>query len=112
MVDQIAVVQITGKIMKELLENGLSLWPKYDGRFPLTSGLKFKFDPAKPPGSRIVEGSLVTSDEKAIEMDKYYSLAVKYYLSTGKDGFHSFQDPSVIYPPNNPNFCHDGLPVY
>ena len=109
MIDQIACVQVTGKILKKILENGLSLWPKYDGRWPLTSGLSFKFDPSKPPGDRIVEGSLTTTEGVPIDPEKYYSLAAKYFLTTGKDGYSAFQDPSVIYPPN---FSHDGLPVF
>ena len=92
--------------MKQILENGISLWPKYDGRWPLTSGLKFKFDPKLPPGHRIIDGSMVTDKGELIEMDKHYSLATKYYMTTGKDGFSAFSDPSVIYPPN---YNHDNL---
>ena len=109
MIDQIACVQVNGKILKQILENGISLWPKYDGRWPLTSGLLFKFDPARPPGDRIVDGSLTTTDGVPIEPEKYYSLAAKYFLTTGKDGYGAFQDQSVIFPPN---FSHDGLPVF
>jgi 5'-nucleotidase len=81
--------------MLDILENGVSLWPKYDGRWPLTAGLKFKFDPSKEPGSRILRESFVKSDGSPIEMDKIYSLACKYFLQTGKDGFTTFLEPSI-----------------
>lgn len=43
--DRAYKVRMPGRILKEVLENGVSKWPKYDGRFPLTSGLHMKFDP-------------------------------------------------------------------
>ena len=39
------IVQVPGKIMKNLLENGISAWPNFDGRWPIFSGCKFNFDP-------------------------------------------------------------------
>jgi len=36
-----------------MLENGVSGYPKFEGRFPQVSGVRFKFDPRKPPGQRI-----------------------------------------------------------
>lgn len=44
------------------LENGVSQWPKLEGRFPQTSGVKFKFDPSKPAGERVVPGSVCITD--------------------------------------------------
>jgi 5'-nucleotidase len=44
--DRIVVVQISGKTLRDALENGVSSWPKYDGRFPVISGLRFEFDPS------------------------------------------------------------------
>lgn len=56
--------------MLNILENGVSAWPMYDGRFPLVSGVKFKFDGRKPVGSRVEGGSLVTDEGKPVEMEK------------------------------------------
>jgi 5'-nucleotidase len=38
-------LKVPGRTMHHILENGLSFYPKYDGRWPCTSGLKFHFDP-------------------------------------------------------------------
>jgi 5'-nucleotidase len=54
MTDLICSFRITGKKLKEILECGLSMYPKLDGRFPLTSGIKFKFDPELEIGNRIL----------------------------------------------------------
>ena len=41
------------------MENGVSKYPNYDGRFPNISGFKFKFDPGQKPGERVLKDSLV-----------------------------------------------------
>lgn len=53
MPDKVIVVKVLGSTFKEALENGVSAWPKYDGRFPSVSGVRFKFDPSKEAGRRI-----------------------------------------------------------
>ena len=37
----------------EALENGVSQYPKLEGRFPQVAGVNFAFDPDQPAGSRI-----------------------------------------------------------
>jgi 5'-nucleotidase len=54
MTDKVLKIKITGAILREVLENGVSLWPSYDGRWPITSGIKFEFDAERPPGERII----------------------------------------------------------
>ena len=71
------------------------MWPKFDGRWPLTSGICFKFDPSQPVGSRIVPGSMTDEEGNPIEMEKYYTLASKYFIATGKDGYTTFLDPGI-----------------
>ena len=96
MTDKVVKVMLTGQQMKDVLENGVSMWPKMDGRWPLTSGLKFKFDPSRPPLDRIIAGSLKDDFGVAIEMEKQYTLASKYFISTGKDGFSAFLEKSIF----------------
>ena len=67
-----------------------------DGRWPVTSGFKFKFDPSKEPGDRVVDGSLEkTETSEQIDMNKEYFLTTSHYLFTGKDGYSAFLDPSI-----------------
>ena len=42
----------------ESLENGVSQYPKLEGRFPCVSGVQFRFDPALEPMHRVVAGSV------------------------------------------------------
>ena len=96
MADQVVIVKVTGKILRDILENAISLWPKFDGRWPILSGIKFEFDPSKPAGDRIVDGTLKKENGDLIEMETYYTMASKYFMTTGKDGFSAFLDESVI----------------
>ncbi len=41
MPDNIVVLKVTGAAFKEALENGVSGWPHFDGKWPLLSGVKF-----------------------------------------------------------------------
>ena len=57
--DAVATVLLPGQLLLTVLENGVAAWPKLEGRFLQVSGLRFSFDSNKPPGSRIVPGSVL-----------------------------------------------------
>ena len=58
-----------GRQVVAALENGVSMYPTLEGRFPQVSGISFGFDPMKPPGHRIdprhvkVQGSYIELDK-------------------------------------------------
>ena len=85
-----------GKIIKDALENGISCWPDYEGRWPVTSGVKFSFDPSKPAGERIIMETLRDDNDQPIDMEKIYSVSTTSWLLAGKDGYDAFTDPSVV----------------
>lgn len=89
-------VKVPGRVMLALLENGVSNWPKYDGRWPIFAGCKFQFDPEKEAGNRIVPDSFVDENDVPVDLEKLYSLAIDSFLSKGKDGFSAILDPAVI----------------
>lgn len=37
MIDHTVVLEVTGKQLLEVLENGVCMWPKLEGRFPQAS---------------------------------------------------------------------------
>ncbi|PNW85312.1 hypothetical protein CHLRE_03g180450v5 [Chlamydomonas reinhardtii] len=100
MVDTTEVLECTGAQVITALENGVSMWPKLEGRFPQVSGVKFSFDPSKPPGSRIVPGSVYIwefeSEPVPMELDHKYKVAVKEYLAQGRDGYDVFTQCKVL----------------
>ncbi|PAA48320.1 hypothetical protein BOX15_Mlig025898g5 [Macrostomum lignano] len=86
MLDPLVVISIDGRTLLATLENGVSMWPALEGRFPQVSGLRFRFDGTRPPGSR-VDPSSVQIGDKPMVADTQYRMATKYYLYCGKDGY-------------------------
>ena len=99
MVDTVDRIKMKGSLFIQAMENGVSMYPKYEGRWPCTSGLHFKFDPELPPGQRIVPESITNLDGSPFDLDKEYVVAVKGYMRSGKDGYTMLTDPSVVQLP-------------
>ncbi|KAL3309485.1 hypothetical protein Ciccas_011968 [Cichlidogyrus casuarinus] len=95
MFDPIMVIKVTGNQVIEALENGVSQYPKLEGRFPLVGGVKFIFDGSKPAGSRVKVDSVLVQYEP-LNPDREYRLAVKSYLAQGKDGYDVLKNCPVL----------------
>ncbi len=52
-----------------ILENGVSGFPKLEGRFLQVSGLRFEWDPSKPPHERLIRET-VTIKNKPVDLEK------------------------------------------
>lgn len=97
----VIVLEGTGAQVLKLLENGVSKVPGLEGRFPCVSGLRFTFDPKKPPGSRVDPASVVVVkhgqlQSTPIDLAKIYSVSTTEYISKGNDGFVEFESMKVI----------------
>lgn len=93
--DPLIVLNATGEVIWKALENGVSQWPKMEGRFPQVSGCKFVFDPSKPRGQRIEPTNIMIGDE-FLDMTQNYRLVTKSYLYQGKDGYDVFKSCEVL----------------
>lgn len=40
------MLEMSGELILEALENSVSRYPAYEGRFPCVSNLRFSFDPS------------------------------------------------------------------
>lgn len=99
MVEETVVLLLTGQQILESLENGVSQFPKLEGRFLQVSGIRFCFDPSQPSGNRIVKDSVFVEErQKLLEDAEVYSVCTKDFLRTGKDGFGMLK---------NATLCHD-----
>jgi 2',3'-cyclic-nucleotide 2'-phosphodiesterase (5'-nucleotidase family) len=78
------MVEITGKDIKEALENGVSQVDSRAGRFPQVSGLAFTYDGKAPSGSRVV---LIEIGGKPIDMAATYTVASNDFMFAGGDGY-------------------------
>lgn len=79
--DPVVVLRATGQCIWDALENGVSLYPALEGRFPQVSGISFVFDPEQPPGKRIVE---VKMNGKPLELERKYVVVTRGYMARGK----------------------------
>ncbi|XP_061189980.1 mannosylglucosyl-3-phosphoglycerate phosphatase-like [Saccostrea echinata] len=95
LVDELVVIEVTGKQLIKALENGVSAYPKLEGRFPQVAGITFGFNPSKPKGQR-VDPELVKVQGQFIDLKKKYKLCTKEYLSEGKDGYDVFKNCPVL----------------
>ncbi|GAB1318380.1 hypothetical protein MFIFM68171_08590 [Madurella fahalii] len=84
--DPVVVIKASGRAIWDALENGVSLYPALEGRFPQVSNINFKFDPSRPVGSRIVSAEIGRSP---LDMERSYVLATRGYMARGKDGYRS-----------------------
>jgi 2',3'-cyclic-nucleotide 2'-phosphodiesterase (5'-nucleotidase family) len=87
------LLELTGAEIRAALENGVSQVEAVAGRFPQVSGLAFVWDPAKPPGSRVIS---VTVDGKPLDDAAVYRVATNDYMAGGGDGYAAFTKGKVL----------------
>ena len=90
------VIEVSGKTLREALENSVSQLEDKAGRFLQVSGLSFTFDPTAEPGARVTAASVGTDklDDAAT-----YSVALNNYLYGGGDGFTVFENARLLQGP-------------
>lgn len=84
--DPVVVLRVKGQAILGALENGVSLYPALEGRFPQVSNIRFSFNPQQPAGQRVHN---VTVGGEPVDLSRRYLLATRDYMARGKDGFDS-----------------------
>jgi 2',3'-cyclic-nucleotide 2'-phosphodiesterase (5'-nucleotidase family) len=86
-------VSINGAELKTFLENGVSLMPSAQGRFPQVSGLCFTYDISAPAGNRVLSAVRQSADGScsgaAIDLTSAstYKIAENDFMASGGDGY-------------------------
>ena len=93
----IATFELTGADVVAALENGVSRVADVAGRFPQVAGLKFTWDAAQPPGSRIVEVDVRRTDGSFAALDPAarYRVASNNFMRAGGDGYTVFATNAI-----------------
>ncbi|XP_067145017.1 mannosylglucosyl-3-phosphoglycerate phosphatase-like isoform X2 [Centruroides vittatus] len=105
LMDPMVVLKCTGYQVWKALENGVSQYPRLDGRFPQVAGISFKFDPMKPPGERIDPVDIKVGFEP-LDMNQVYLVATKKYCALGRDGYEALKKCEIITDEENtPELC-------
>jgi 2',3'-cyclic-nucleotide 2'-phosphodiesterase (5'-nucleotidase family) len=92
----VVTLQVNGAELKAMLENGVSLMPSAQGRFPQVSGLCFSYNIEAPAGSRVTGAVRQASDGTctgpAVDLTSAsaYKIAENDFMSTGGDGYPVF----------------------
>ncbi|WP_224815479.1 bifunctional UDP-sugar hydrolase/5'-nucleotidase [Hasllibacter sp. MH4015] len=88
----VATFQLTGAGIISALENGVSEVEEVAGRFPQVAGMRYSWNPAAEPGSRIVSVEVAEGDGfVAIDPDAVYSVVSNNYMRGGGDGYDVFE---------------------
>lgn len=80
------LLEVTGEMVLQALENGVSQVQTGAGRFPQVSGMTIEFDKEKPAGSRILS---VKVGAEPLDLKKTYKLATNDFVMKGGDGYTS-----------------------
>ncbi|MGE0749999.1 MAG: bifunctional UDP-sugar hydrolase/5'-nucleotidase [Variibacter sp.] len=93
--NHVIVVSIDGTGLRAAMENGLARLPTPSGRFPQVSGMTVRFDPAKPPGHRVLA---VTIDGQPLQDERRYRVAINDFIARGGDDYTMFKNADRITP--------------
>ena len=87
------VLDLTGAEIRASLENGVSQWEAGAGRFLQVSGIKYIFDLAQKPGSRITDIQVKDgAGFKALDPVGVYKVVVNNFIASGGDGFDALKN--------------------
>jgi len=94
----LSTFQVTGATVLAALENGVSDVAEGAGRFPQVAGLKYTFDAALEPGSRVSDVMVMEGGAFVpIDPAKTYGLVSNNYVRNGGDGYKMFRDAMNVY---------------
>jgi 2',3'-cyclic-nucleotide 2'-phosphodiesterase (5'-nucleotidase family) len=92
----VVTLQVNGAELKTMLENGVSLMPSAQGRFPQVSGLCFTYNIEAAPGSRVTGAVRQAADGSCtgapvdLTGASTYMIAENDFMMTGGDGYPNF----------------------
>ena len=85
-------LELTGRELREALEQGMSRLEREGGGFLQVSGLALTFDPSRPAGQRVVALEIAGA---ALDPQRRYTAAVVDYVANGGDGVTAFRTARV-----------------
>ena len=104
----VVIARVSGQMILDALEFGVSILPDISARFPQVSGISFHVNRDIPSSVRVdgrnqfvsVEGDRRVSDVKigdeALDPEKEYTLTGTSFLLSGGDGYTMFKDAVIL----------------
>jgi len=87
------LLKVTGQVIFEALENGVSKVEDAAGRFPHVSGLTVVADLSRPAGSRVTSAMI---GDNPVDPKATYTLATNDYMARGGDGYRALRQGKAI----------------
>ena len=99
----LVMLEVPGKVLLEVLERSVSVYPRESGGFLQVSGLSFVFDPARAPGQRVVR---VVVGGEPLDPARRYKLATNSYTAGGGDGYAMLATAKpLVFPEDGPGLA-------
>ncbi|WP_430911366.1 bifunctional metallophosphatase/5'-nucleotidase [Methylobacterium sp. sgz302541] len=92
------LVALSGRQVREALENGLADLGRPAGRFPQVSGMAVTVDATAPAGRRV---AAVTIAGEALDEDRLYRIATNSFLYEGGNGYGMFAKGRILIGPSD-----------
>jgi 2',3'-cyclic-nucleotide 2'-phosphodiesterase (5'-nucleotidase family) len=89
----VMTLELTGKMLREVLEQALPQRDREAGGFLQVSGLTVTYDPALRPGQRVLA---MTAAGAPLDPTRRYTAAVIDYIAAGKDGLTALREGRVL----------------
>lgn len=96
--NRVVVIEISGRALKQAIENGLAYLPVASGRFPQVSGMTVVYDVKRPSGRRVLTMEVAG---KPLDPRRIYRVAVLDFLARGGDDYTMLRDAKRITPDND-----------
>jgi 2',3'-cyclic-nucleotide 2'-phosphodiesterase (5'-nucleotidase family) len=84
---------VTGRVLLQALNHGVSKLPGGSGQFPQLSGVTMTVNPNAPAATRVTN---VKVNGAPLDLDKTYTVALPDYVMNGGDGYSMFPGQKVL----------------
>ena len=99
----LVMLEVPGKVLVDVLERSVAVYPREFGGFLQISGLTFVFDPSRPAGQRVVR---VLVGGQPLEPERRYTLATNSYTAAGGDGYAMLATAKpLVFPQDGPGLA-------
>ena len=105
----ICVLELTGRVVLEALNHGVSSLPAANGMFPQVSGVTMAVDQNAPAGNRVRD---VMVNGQPLDPNKVYTVAIPDYALRQGDGYTVFTGQKIRVGPEAGNMISDALERY
>jgi len=86
-------IAVTGRVLLEALNSGVSKLPAGAGQFPQISGVRMRVDVRGPPGNRVSD---VRIGGQPLDLNKIYTVGLPDFVQKGGDNYSMFAGQKVL----------------